>query len=98
MLAHTLAAMDTQYFFFLAANDVDLASENFPWINSLHQSRWCHENKNIYKLNNFSLFNWAKENDDECDPLTGHLSVSGHEKFSKFLIEILEETQLVKRL
>jgi hypothetical protein len=56
MLAHTLAAMDTQYFFFLAANDVDLASGNFPWINSLHQSRWCHENKNIYKLNNFSLF------------------------------------------
>jgi hypothetical protein len=29
---------------------------------------------------------WAKENDPECHPVTGHLSEDGHKKFSNFIL------------
>jgi len=90
MLAHTLNAMSIKYFFFSAAKNTEIPTNSFPYIDNLQQVKWCQQNKNIYKLHDFCVLNWAKENDSECKP-TGHLSTVGHEKFAKFLVNILKE-------
>jgi len=91
MLAHTLDAMSVNYFFFSSGKNTDIPTNSFPYIDNLQQVKWCQQNKNIYKLHEFCVPNWAKENDSDCAS-TGHLSVAGHEKFANFLINLLKES------
>ena len=92
MLAHTLDAMSVKYFFFSAGKNTEIPTNSFPYIDNLQQVKWCQQNKNIYKLHEFCVMDWAKKNDSDCTPATGHLSATGHEKFANFLIKLLKES------
>jgi hypothetical protein len=86
MFAHTLESQNISYLFFSGARNTDCPIHCFPYIESLQQVKWVAENKRIYKMHEFCIMNWAKENDSECHPVTGHLSESGHEKFANFIL------------
>jgi hypothetical protein len=90
MFAHTLESMDIQYKFFSAACNTESPINCFPYIESLNQVQWCTQNKNFYKLHDFCIPGWAKENDPDSHPITGHLSEHGHKKFASFLQEIIQ--------
>ena len=90
MFAHTLESMNIQYKFFSAARNTEIPINSFPYIESLHQVQWCAQNKNFYKLHDFCILNWAKENDPDAHPVTGHLSENGHKLFANFLQEIIQ--------
>jgi len=87
MFAHTLECMQIQYRFFSAAKNTEIPISCFPYVESLHQVQWCANNKNFYHLHDFCFLNWAKENDANAHPVTGHLSVDGHKKFTSLLQE-----------
>lgn len=61
----------------------------FPYIQSLKQVQWVAQNPKIHQLHEFCTMHWAKDNDPESHPVTGHLSEQGHKKFSKFILEKL---------
>lgn len=86
MFAKILESQNLDYVFFSAARNTDCPVHCFPYIQSLQQVRWVANNPKIFKLHEFCIMNWAKENDPESDPVTGHLSLDGHEKFSKFIL------------
>jgi len=90
MFGHTLESMGMKYFFFSAAKNTELPTNCFPYIDNLNQVKWCQQNKKMYKLHDFCIMDWAKENDKDCKP-TGHLSTDGHKKFAAFLIDIIKE-------
>ena len=92
MFAHTLESMNIKYKFFSAAKNTDLPVNCFPYIESLHQVQWCAQNENFYKLHDFCILNWSKENDPDAHPVTGHLSENGHKLFANLLQEILQST------
>lgn len=87
MFANLLESSNLSYLFFSAAKNTDCPIHCFPYLNSLYQVQWVKTNPHIYKLHDFCVLNWAKENDPNCHSVTGHLSVNGHEKFSNFLLE-----------
>jgi hypothetical protein len=87
MFSHLLAHMSLEYFWFSAARNTDCPTHCFPYIDSLNQVNWVKNNKNIFGLHDFCILDWAKQNDPDCHPVTGHLSESGHEKFAKFILE-----------
>ena len=86
MFAHLLESQNLTYLFFSAAKNTDCPINCFPYINSLEQVQWASNNKNIYKLHEFCIMNWAKEYDPKSHPVTGHLSEEGHEKFADFIL------------
>jgi len=86
MFARILESQNLNYVFFSAARNTDCPIHCFPYINSLQQVKWVANNPNIFKLHDFCIVQWAKENDPECDPVTGHLSEDGHKKFSNFIL------------
>jgi hypothetical protein len=86
MFAHLLESQNLSYVFFSGAKNTDCPIHCFPYINSLEQVNWVANNPNIFKLHEFCVMHWAKENDTECHPVTGHLSESGHEKFADFIL------------
>jgi len=92
MFAHTLESMNINYKFFSAAKNTDCPINWFPYIESLHQVQWCAHNKNFYKLHDFCILNWSKDNDQDAHPVTGHLSETGHKLFANLLQEIIQET------
>jgi hypothetical protein len=53
--------------------------------------KWCANNKHFYRLHDFCILNWAKENDPDAHPVTGHLSEQGHKKFTSLLQEIIQD-------
>jgi hypothetical protein len=85
--AHTLKSQNLSYVFFSAAKNTDCPIHCFPYIESLSQVQWVVANKKIYKLHEFCILNWAKENDPDSYPITGHLSTNGHELFANFMLE-----------
>lgn len=89
LLANTLESLGLEYRFFSAAKNTDMPVNSFPYIESLRQVQWCINNKHFYQMHNFCVLNWAKENDTDANPTTGHLSVEGHKKFAKFLQGII---------
>lgn len=91
-LANWLEKLDLPYLFFSGAKNTDCPVECFPYIKNLSTTQWCMRNRFFYHLHDFCIMDWAFENDDLCDPVTGHLSSEGHEKFSKVLAHIVEET------
>lgn len=88
MFAHTLESQNLSYLFFSAARNTDCPIHCFPYINSLSQVQWIANNKNVYKLHEFCIMNWAKEHDNDSHPVTGHLSELGHKKFAELLYNI----------
>lgn len=90
MFAHTLESMNIKYKFFSAAKNTEIPINCFPYIESLHQVQWCAQNKNFYKLHDFCILNWGKENDPDAHPVTGHLSEHGHNLFANLLQEIIQ--------
>jgi hypothetical protein len=89
MFAHILESQDLNYVFFSAARNTDCPINCFPYIESLQQVNWVANNPNIFRLHDFCIMHWAKENDPECHPVTGHLSEEGHKKFSNFILNNL---------
>jgi hypothetical protein len=87
MFAHLLESSNLSYLFFSAAKNTDCPIHCFPYLESLQQVKWVSGNQKIYKLHDFCIKDWAKENDPAADAVTGHLSINGHEKFSNFLLE-----------
>jgi hypothetical protein len=89
MFAHMLESQNLNYVFFSAAKNTDCPIHCFPYIEFLQQVNWVANNPSIFKLHDFCIMQWAKENDPECDPVTGHLSENGHKKFSHFILNNL---------
>jgi hypothetical protein len=89
MFAHLLESQNLSYVFFSGAKNTDCPVHCFPYINSLEQVNWVTNNPNIFKLHNFCIMEWAKENDPDCHPVTGHLSTVGHQKFTRFILDNL---------
>lgn len=89
MFAHALAAQNISYLFFSAARNTDCPVHCFSYIHLLAQVQWVTNNKNIYKLHEFCVMDWAKQNDAESHPVTGHLSQTGHSKFAQFMLDQL---------
>jgi hypothetical protein len=85
--AHTLESKNLSYVFFSGARNTDCPINCFPYIESLSQVQWVANNKTIYKLHEFCIMNWAKENDPDSHPVTGHLSTTGHEYFANFMLD-----------
>jgi hypothetical protein len=90
LFAHTLESMNIKYKFFSAAKNTEIPINCFPYIESLHQVQWCAQNKNFYNLHDFCILDWAKENDLDAHPVTGHLSETGHKLFTNLLEEIIQ--------
>lgn len=88
MFGHTLEFQHLSYKFFSGAKNTSCNVNCFPYLNSLQQVQWVTTNPNIFKLHDFCISDWAKENDPKCSS-TGHLSETGHEKFAQFLLENL---------
>jgi len=86
---HWLESQNISYFWFSAARNTDCPVHCFPYIQSLQQVQWVKQNPRIYQLHEFCVMNWAKENDPDSHLTTGHLSESGHEKFSNLILEKL---------
>ena len=91
MFAHTLESMRIPYRFFSAANNTEIPINCFPYIESLSQVQWCANNKHFYRLHDFCILNWARENDPDSHSVTGHLSENGHKKFVSLLQEIIHK-------
>lgn len=89
MFANILESQNLNYVFFSAARNTDCPLHCFPYIESLQQVKWVANNPNIFKLHDFCIMHWAKENDPESHPITGHLSEDGHKKFSNFILNNL---------
>jgi len=86
LFGHLVESLHCDYLCFSAAKNTDCPIDCFPYINSLDQVQWVAKNKNFYKLHNFCIQDWAFKNDEGCEPKTGHLSESGHKKFSKYIL------------
>ena len=89
--AHTLESMNIKYKFFSAAKNTEIPINCFPYIESLSQVQWCANNKYFYRLHDFCILNWARENDPDSHSVTGHLSENGHKKFVSLLQEIIHK-------
>ena len=89
LFANLLESQNLKYLFFSAARNTDCPTNCFPFIDSLFQTNWIKKNPSIYKLHKFCIMNWAKENDPEAHPVTGHLSTVGHEKFAHYLLDVM---------
>lgn len=89
MFGNLLESMNLKYCFFSAADNSQNSVHYWPHVHTQKHAQWVINNPNIFKLHEFSIFKWAKENDPECSPVSGHLSERGHEKFADFIIENL---------
>lgn len=89
MFAHTLEAKNIDYRFFSSAKNTAYPIHSFPYINSLAQVQWVANNPRIFKLDEFCVSDWAKENDPDHDTVSGHLSEDGHKKFTRFILDNL---------
>jgi hypothetical protein len=85
MFGHFLESQNLSYLFFSAARNTDCPINCFPYIDSLAQVQWVSNNPKIYRLHEFCILDWAKTNDPESHPVTGHLSEKGHKMFAQFL-------------
>lgn len=89
MFGNFLQCQGLNYLFFSAARNTDCPVHCFPYLESLDQVIWVSQNQRAYKLHEFCIMDWAKDNDVDSHPITGHLSENGHEKFSNFILETM---------
>ena len=89
LFATMLESQNLKYLFFSAAKNIDCPTSCFPFIDSLFQTNWIKQNPSVYQLHEFCIMNWAKKNDPEAHPVTGHLSTVGHEKFAHYLLDVM---------
>lgn len=93
LLSQFLQNNSVDYLFFSAAKNVEIPTSSFPYIENLHQVQQVVSDKNIFDLHNFYIQDWARNNDPNADPVTGHLSAQGHMKFADFLLEKINDIQ-----
>ena len=86
LFGQLMESLNWKYICFSAAKNTDCPLDCFPYIANLYQAQWVDQNPYFYKLHDFCIQDWAQENDADCKELTGHLSTTGHEKFSKYII------------
>lgn len=93
LLSQFLQNNSVDYLFFSAAKNVEIPVSSFPYIQSLHQVQQVISDKNIFDLHDFYIQDWARYNDPDANPVTGHLSTHGHMKFADFLLEKINDIQ-----
>jgi hypothetical protein len=81
------------YLFFSAAKNVEIPVNSFPYISNLGQVKQVLADPRILDLHSFYIQDWAKHNDTQAHPVTGHLSRDGHSKFAKLLEEKINDLQ-----
>jgi hypothetical protein len=86
MFSNLLESLNLGYCFFSAARNFECAVQQYPHVNQLIHTQQVIQNPKIFRLHNFCISTWAKQNDPDCNPMSGHLSQSGHEKFADFII------------
>lgn len=86
---HWLESQDIDYFWFSGALNTDCPIHAFPYIQSLKQVQWVAQNPKIHQLHEFCIMKWAKDNDPNSHPVTGHLSECGHQKFADYILDKL---------
>jgi len=89
LLSQFLKNNNMQYFFFSAANNSEIPIHSFPAIENLDHVQSVIRDNNIYRLHDFYVKAWSDLNDPDSMDLTGHMSVTGHEKFAGFLLNLL---------
>ena len=89
LFSNYLRLNNIDFFWFSGARNTDCPIERFPYLQSLEQVKSVSIDPNIFKLHDFCVMHWAKENDPDSHPVTGHLSEQGHKKFAEFLLEKL---------
>ncbi len=89
MFSNWLKSKNYTYFMFSAARNNELPVENFPAVKNMHLVDQVTKDKNIFNLHEFYIEDWARKNDPECDPITGHLSARGHKDFAKHLLTLM---------
>lgn len=87
LFSHYLKQQKVNYFWFSAAKNTDCPVNCFPYLMSLKQVQSVLQDPGIFDLHDFCIMNWAKENDPDAHPVTGHLSENGHQKLANFLLE-----------
>jgi len=93
LLSQFLQNNSVDYLFFSAAKNVEVPVHCFPYIENLQQVQKVIQDPRILDLHNFYISDWASKNDPEANPTTGHLSTTGHAKFSEVLLEKLNDIQ-----
>lgn len=86
-LANYLESKKIDYLFFSGAKNSEVPIHCFPSIEKMSMVQKVTNNKRIYNLTDFYIMDYAFKNDPDCDKNTGHLSESGHEKFSQYMLE-----------
>jgi len=89
LFSNYLKKENLTYFFFSAAKNNEIPINCFPAIENLNQVQEVLKDKNIYQLHDFFIMDWARKNDPEANPDTGHLSEAGHKKFADYLLTLL---------
>jgi hypothetical protein len=89
LFSNYLKKENLSYFFFSGAKNNEIPIHCFPAIENLNLVQQVSNDKNIHQLHDFFIMDWAFKNDPEADPITGHLSESGHKKFANYLLTLL---------
>ena len=89
LFSQYLKFKNIDYFWFSAARNTDCPIDCFPYLMSLTQVQSIAADPRIFQLHEFCIQDWAKANDSESNPLTGHLSKNGHKQFANYLYQLL---------
>jgi hypothetical protein len=89
LLSNFFTEADVDYWFFSAANNTDFDIATFPTFAKMKIVNQVVNNKRIFDLHKFCISDWSAQHDPDRFPASGHLSKTGHEKFSKFVLDKL---------
>lgn len=92
LLTSYLRSINADYFFFSAANN---EKYNPYWLKPATDLHLCYHVLNdsrIKNLHDFSLSQWARDNDPLCES-TYHLSPTGHDRFGQLLESFINDIQ-----
>jgi hypothetical protein len=89
LLTNYLKNRNINYFMFSGASNSDWHINDLKPATSYSFCREVNNDPQICKLYEFSLSNWAKENDSNCSS-TFHLSAQGHIQFADHLYQLMK--------
>lgn len=90
LLSKYLQLHNLGYFFFSAADNKSFPIDTWSVFTELCFVQEVQQDRQIYKLHDFCIADYARKNDKDRKEPTGHLSAKGHEHFSHFLLELLK--------
>lgn len=93
LLSQFLQNQNVDYLFFSAAKNSEISVSSFPYIENLQQVKQVVADPCILNLHDFHIKQWAQDNDNKADSVTGHLSAEGHCKFANFIFDKLNDLQ-----